>query len=220
MGISVGLIFLLMAVVAGWLLKQTLSTKPWVARTTIVEEHLGSFDVATAKVGLWVFLAVVATLFALFVSAYTTRMDYPDWRPLPEPSLLWLNTGLLVLSSIAFQWARSAAAKAQLQNLRNGLAAAGIFTFCFMAGQLVAWQQLVELGYVAESNPANGFFYLITGLHGLHLIGGLVAWGRATRKVWGGCEAADVRLSVELCTTYWHFLLIIWFVLFGLMLST
>ena len=220
MGISVGIMFLIMAVVAGWLLKQTMSTTPWIARTTIVEGHGGSFSQAKAKIGLWVFLAVVTSLFALFISAYTTRMELGDWRPLPEPTLLWFNTAILVLSSIALQWARHSVEKEEIGGVKIGLAAGGGLTISFMVGQLVAWQQLGDLGYHPSTNPANGFFYLITGLHGLHMLGGLVAWCRTSFKVWRGSEAAEVRLSVELCTAYWHFLLVVWFVLFGLMLST
>ena len=220
MGVSVGIMFLIMAVVAGWLLKQTLGTTPWIARTTLVDGHSGSFQQPTSKIGLWVFLTVVTSLFALFISAYTTRMEVGDWRPLPEPTLLWFNTAILVFSSIALQWARHSADTENINGIRYGLALGGVLTIGFMIGQLIAWQQLGALGYHASTNPANGFFYLITGLHGLHMLGGLVAWCRPSLKVWRGCEPAEVRLSVELCTAYWHFLLVIWFVLFGLMLST
>jgi cytochrome c oxidase subunit 3 len=96
----------------------------------------------------------------------------------------------------------------------------GFFAFAFMLGQLLAWQQLIEAGYYAHTNPANAFFYLITGFHGLHLLGGLVAWGRTTIKLLSGSEIASIRTSVELCAVYWHFLLIVWVILFGLMLST
>jgi cytochrome c oxidase subunit 3 len=89
-----------------------------------------------------------------------------------------------------------------------------------MVGQLLAWQQLVDAGYFAAANPANAFFYLITGLHALHLLGGLVAWSRTTIKLLSGSEIAKIRISVELCAVYWHFLLVIWVILFGLMLST
>ena len=70
------------------------------------------------------------------------------------------------------------------------------------------------------SNPANAFFYLLTALHGLHLLGGLWVWGRTTTRVWEGTKVSEVRLSVELCTVYWHFLLLVWLALFGLLLST
>ena len=89
-----------------------------------------------------------------------------------------------------------------------------------LAGQFLAWQQLVALGYFAEENPANAFFYMITGLHALHLLGGLVAWGRTIAKLWRGIALSQLRLSVELCTVYWHFLLLVWLALFGLLIFT
>ena len=79
------------------------------------------------------------------------------------------------------------------------------------------WQQLNVAGYFLASNPANAFFYLITAAHGLHLIGGLVALGRTTARMWLGVEMIQLRLSVELCAIYWHFLLLVWLVLLGLL---
>ena len=220
---TITLIFLagFMGVVVWWLVKQTINVKPWIAQGAGAEDvYAHVLSQPRAKTGLWVFLAVVTSVFCLFISAYAMRMKLGDWRPLPEPALLWLNTGILVLSSVALQWARIAAKQGRINSVRVGLTATGVLTLAFMAGQLLAWQQLYELGYYLASNPANSFFYLITGLHGLHLLGGLVAWGRTTTRVWRGSDAAQVRLSVELCAVYWHFLLIVWLVLFGLMLST
>ena len=212
-----------MIVVSWWLLKQTHDTRPWEAdaHQSSSEEFSGrSFTHPDSKLGLFVFLAVVASLFSLFISAYMMRMELGDWRPLPDPDLLWLNTGALVFSSIALQWARVAARNEQVKTVRYGMIAGGFFAFAFMAGQLMAWQQLVDSGYLAQSNPANAFFYLITGLHALHLLGGLVVWGITTVKLLGGIELGRIRLSIELCAVYWHFLLVIWVILFGLLLST
>lgn len=221
----VTLIFMaaLMGVVAWWLLKQSVNTRPWEAQAHQGpnEDFSGrSLRLPDARLGLFVFLAVVTSLFALFISAYTMRMELGDWRPLPDPNLLWLNTGLLIFSSIALQWAYIATGRDQVKTARKALLVAGFFAFAFMLGQLLAWQQLVEAGYFANTNPANAFFYLITGTHALHLLGGLVAWGRTTIKLLSGSEIASIRTSVELCAVYWHFLLIIWVILFGLMLST
>ncbi len=221
----VTLIFMavLMGVVAWWLLKQSVNTRPWEAQAHhgSNEDFSGrSLRLPDARLGLLVFLAVVTSLFALFISAYTLRMEFGDWRPLPAPNLLWLNTGLLILSSIALQWAYIATGRDQAKIVRNALLVGGFFAFAFMAGQLLAWRQLVEAGYIVQANPANAFFYLITGVHALHLLGGLVAWGRTTIKLLGGYEIVDIRTSVELCAVYWHFLLVIWVILFGLMLST
>jgi cytochrome c oxidase subunit 3 len=97
----------------------------------------------------------------------------------------------------------------------------GACAFLFLVGQLLAWQQLVDLGYFVAANPANAFFYLLTALHGLHLLGGLVAWSWTSDKAWRrDAEVDRLRLSVELCTVYWHFLLVVWLVLFCLMLFT
>jgi cytochrome c oxidase subunit 3 len=172
-------------------------------------------------VGLWVFLAVVASFFGLFVSAYSMRMGLSDWRQMPEPPLLWMNTGLLVLSSVAFEWTRHGAEIGQPGRVKGGLLAAGALALGFLAGQLLAWQELRASGYFVSSNAANAFFYLLTGLHGVHLLGGLAVWGRTTLRMWAGAaQLGEVRQSVQLCATYWHFLLLVWMVLFGLLLTT
>jgi cytochrome c oxidase subunit III len=206
------------AIVAWWLARQRLTAKPWLEAGPVVDT--GASFLPTAKIGLAVFLAVVGTLFALLISAYSMRMEMGEWRPAPVPRLLWLNTGALILSSGALQWAQVAARRGKMDRVRAGLLAGGIFAFAFLAGQLIAWRQLDAGGYYLTANPAAAFFYLITGVHGLHILGGLVALGRTMDKAWQGVAVGKVRLSVELCATYWHFLLLVWLVLFGFLLLT
>jgi cytochrome c oxidase subunit 3 len=196
--------------------------KPWdPAPSTVVGLHDGrTFRLSGAKLGLRVFLAVITVLFSLFVVAYADRMTLSDWRPLPEPWLMWPNTAVLIASSMALHWAWVSARRRQIDGVRFGLRAGGVLAFVFLAGQLVVWQQLRTSGYFAAANPANAFFYLITALHGVHLLGGLVAWGRTIAKVRRGHAAAQVRSSVELCAVYWHFLLVVWLVLFALLSFT
>jgi cytochrome c oxidase subunit III len=207
------------AAIAGWWLsQQRLTAKPWLEEGVAVDLREDSpSSLPPAKIGLGVFLAVAGSLFALFISAYSMRMNMVDWRALPVPKLLWLNTGLLVLSSAALQWAHVAARRNDMDSVMVGLSAGGASAVTFLVGQLFAWQQLRVAGYFVASNPANSFFYLITAIHGLHLMGGLVALGRTTAKVWRGAEMTQVRLSVELCAIYWHFLLLVWLVLLGLL---
>jgi cytochrome c oxidase subunit 3 len=166
-----------------------------------------------------VFLAVVAVLFMLLVTAYGGRMVYEDWRPAPQVNLLWANTFVLILSSVALQWALYSVRRGRMDAMRAGLLAGGAFTVVFLFGQLLAWRQMGAMVYFQVTNPAIAFFYLITGLHALHLLGGLVAWGRTVTRVWGDFEVAKVRQSVELCAVYWHFLLLVWLVLFGLLFT-
>ena len=199
---------------------QQLMEKSWLPDEGEEPAEQRAFSLAPPHVGLRVFLAVATVLFSLFLVVYVERLTFPDWRPLSEPWVLWLNTLLLVISSAGFHWAWVNADRGNLEGIKTGLRAGGMASFAFLAGQLWAWQLLVDLGFYDMANPAIGFFSLLTGLHGLHLLGGLVAWSRTTARVsQHGCEAAQVRLSVELCAVYWHFLLIVWLVLFGLMLS-
>jgi len=207
------------AAIAGWWLsQQRLGAKPWLEEGVIVDFREESpSSLPPAKIGLGVFLAVVGSLFALFISAYSMRMNMVDWRALPVPRLLWFNTGVLLTSSIALQWAHMAARRNDMDGVIIGLCAGGASALIFLAGQLLAWRELSVAGYFLASNPANSFFYLITAVHGLHLMGGLVALGRTTAKVWHGVAVTQVRLSVELCAIYWHFLLLVWLVLLGLL---
>jgi len=145
-------------------------------------------------------------------------MTFGSWRAMPEPWLLWLNSAILIGASLAFQWARVSARNDKQDGMRDGLHIGGVLTVGFLAGQLFVWRQMVDLGYYADANTANAFFYLLTALHGAHMLGGLVAWWRCVTKMWQGSPAIDLRLRVELCTTYWHYLLLIWLVVFGLLL--
>ncbi len=179
-----------------------------------------SFPIPTAKIGFWLFLAAITLLFSAVVSAYVVRSGLPDWVSLHEPGTLWLNTGLLALASVAFQWAVVRARRGRTPEVRRGMLVAGVLSLAFLVGQVLVWGQLVGLGYFLSSNPASTFFYLFTALHGLHVAGGLVAWGRAYRMTRGGTAARAVQLNVELCAHYWHYLLAVWVVLFGLMTFT
>lgn len=208
----------LAVIVAWWLAQQRLAAKPWLEAGPISDT--GASSLPAAKIGLAVFLAVVGTLFALLVSAYFMRMEIGEWRPAPVPKLLWLNTGVLILSSGALQWAQVATRRGKMDGVKAGLLAGGVFALAFLAGQLIAWRQLDAAGYYLTANPAAAFFYLITGVHGLHILGGLVALGRTMDKAWQGFKLDQMRLSVELCATYWHFLLFVWLVLFSLLVLT
>jgi cytochrome c oxidase subunit 3 len=198
-----------------------LTEKPWApVQSTVVDLRDGSaFSLPTATLGLRVFLVVVTILFSLLITAYGSRMEFEDWRPAPQLGLLWMNTAMLVAGSGAMQWARMSARRGEINGVWIGLIAGGAFTVAFLGGQILAWQQLNAMVAFDITNPAIAFFYMITALHGLHLLGGLVAWGRTTVKLWRGVGLAHLRLSVELCTVYWHFLLLVWAILFGLLFS-
>jgi cytochrome c oxidase subunit 3 len=219
--VSFTILFLLVPlaiIVTWWLSQQRLTAKPWLEAGAIGEViDTGASSLPTAMIGLGVFLAVVSSLFALFISAYFMRMQVADWAEMPTPKVLWINTGVLILSSVALQYAQVAARRGRMEGVRDGVIAGGLFAYTFLVGQLFAWQQLNAAGYFLTTNPANAFFYVLTGLHGLHLLGGLAALSLTADKVWRGFELDQLRLSVKLCAIYWHFLLLLWFVLFTLL---
>jgi len=198
-----------------------LVAKPWATDQGKLDDlYAGNASSGLAKkLALRVFLAVVAVLFMLLLTAYGGRKAYEDWRPAPQVNLLWANTFVLILSSVALQWALYSVRRGRMDAMRAGLLAGSTFTVVFLFGQVLAWRQLGAMVYFEVTNPAIAFFYLITGLHGMHLLGRLVAWGRTVAKVWGDFDVAKIRQSVELCTAYWHFLLLIWLVLFGLLFT-
>src|SRR5690606_16320022 len=138
------------------------------------------------------------------ISAYSIRVRSADWAFLPESGLLWFNTGALVVSSIALQSAAGAARRGQMEGLGVGLAAGGASSLVFLAGQLLAWRQLTAAGVFAATSPASAFFYLITAIHGLHLLGGLAGLARVIARAWiPDTDATKLRLWIELCALYW-----------------
>jgi len=180
------------------------------------------------RVGLWIFLAVITSLFGLFVSAYYMRLNghhesgpATDWVALNEPPVLWLNTLLLIAASVAMQAARKSVQGGNVAGSFKGLLVGGLLTLAFLGGQLYAWALVRNSEFFSPLNPAVAFFYLLTAVHGLHLLGGLYVWGRTLARMRReNVEVIDVRLSVELCSVYWHFLLLVWLGLFAVMLST
>jgi cytochrome c oxidase subunit 3 len=205
-------------IAAWWLSKQGLMSKPW-----LEEGIVGGLPeteparLPAIRVGLGIFLAVVGALFALLISAYIMRKQMPDWRSVPSQSLLWPVTGMLIMSSVAMEWGKVAARNEDLDVVRMSLVASALFAFAFLVGQLLVLQHLSQSGLLVANNPANSFFFLIVGLHGLHVLGGLLALGRTIDSAWRERRRSRLRLSVSLCATYWHFLLAVWLVLFALL---
>ena len=170
-----------MGAIVWWLFRQTINVQPWQAQraadTTCTPAVL---DAAGGEDGARGCSSCVATsLFALFISAYAMRMNFGDWKPLPAAAAAVANTAVLVVASVAMQWTAVAARRGDVDGVRKGLLVGGALTCAFLVGQLVAWRQLsARRATSSATNPANAFFYLLTAVHGVHVLGGLVAWGR------------------------------------------
>jgi cytochrome c oxidase subunit 3 len=154
---TITLLFLavLMGAIIWWLFRQSINVQPWVAQSSGRDVHDGVLARPAAKTALWVFLAVVTSLFALFISAYAMRMHFGDWAPLPKPKLLWWNTALLIATSISMQSAVFAARRGNADGLRSALIGAGVLSVAFLAGQLAVWQQLNDAGYFVPTPSSS-----------------------------------------------------------------
>lgn len=208
---------LLVGVAVWFAVASRLTAKPWENRGQ--KGDVGAIGLSPARIGLWIFMAVVTSLFALFLSAYSMRMHHGvGWCHLTVPRIVWLNTVVLAGASIAMQLASSAVAHGRRPFARTALVAAGVLSIGFLAGQVAAWQAIGPTLYHVQGSPAIAFFYVLTIVHGLHLIGGLYVLGRAAHRFAGGAELVDLRQSFSLCATYWHFLLLVWLAVFGVLL--
>lgn len=197
------------------------TSKPWEYQGPVTGSGPESaFEKESEKIALTLFLVVVCVIFSLLTVTYYLRMDLGDWVPLADPAILWLNTAVLVLSSVAFQLARNHAHRENMERARAFFIGGGLLAVLFVAGQSYAWLQLDSSGLGVASNPSSAFFYLLTGMHAFHLLGGLWVWSRTSFRLTGVADPLTSRLSIELCTSYWHFLLVLWVLLFAILSST
>jgi len=145
-------------------------------------------------------------------------MHVGAWCHITIPNILWVNSLVLVAASIAMQFSRWAADRGNRAGARTALIAAGVLSLAFLVGQLRAWQIVGPSVYFISGSPAIAFFYVLSAVHGLHLIGGMWVLGRTMSRFTAGAEIIDLRLSLQLCSVYWHFLLLVWLVVFGVLL--
>ncbi len=174
------------------------------------------------KVGLFLALGSMSIIFSALASAYIVRMGLGGWVSIPliDMPLLWINTAVLVGTSAALVvgWRRSKSVGPSAARAPTILAL--VLGTAFLVGQWFAWKELQAAGLNVATTPASSFFYLITAFHGLHIVGGLVALGWVVRKLGATRSASSGVLAIELTGIYWHFLLVVWLGLFGLMLVT
>ena len=219
MTISLAFLALLMIGFGGWLFRQSLFVQPWVAEAAgQLPAPAVSRRYTAPRLGLVVFMAVITSLFALLISAYLMRMaEAPQWELLPQPGLLWVNTGILLVGSLALQAAWEGARREQRGRLQGGLAVGALSTLAFLVGQYLVWRELLASGYYLDTHPASAFFVIMSALHALHLIGGLGVVAVCLQRVVRETSLARQAEWVGLCTLYWHFLYVIWLVLFGVL---
>jgi cytochrome c oxidase subunit III len=175
------------------------------------------------RIAVWLGLASVAMLFFALTSAYILRQynsltsDTPDWNPIQIPSALWISTAVILLSSISFEIARRALRKNLYERFKSWISITTVLGFAFLIGQVIAWRQLASQGIYLKSNPHSSFFYLLTALHALHLLGGLMVLSYVMVSALRLRIGMKKRLTVEVTSLYWHFMDGLWIYLFVLL---
>ena len=162
-----------------------------------------------ARFGLWLFLGTVTMFFIGLTSAYLVRRAAADWRSLPLPPALWLNTALLAASSVTLEVARRRLRGFELTAAGSWLAATGALGMAFVISQLFVWRELAARGYFLATNPHNSFFYILTGVHIIHLVPGLIWFGVVSWKL-RRVALTPGQDELRLFATYWHYLAGLW----------
>jgi cytochrome c oxidase subunit 3 len=167
--------------------------------------------------GITVGIIAILMFFMALASAYLVRRGSgADWVPVHIPTRLWINTAVLLLSSATLELARHRLAKNDPAGFRNLWLFTTVLGIVFLVGQIAVWRQLNSQGIYLASNPASSFFYIFTGAHALHLIGGVIALIYVAHR---NFDLAKVTRSVaaEVTSYYWHFLDALWLFLLALL---
>ena len=170
------------------------------------------------KFALWLFMVTVVMLFAAWTSAYIVRQAEGNWLEYDLPEIFYFTSGVVVLSSIVLQWAYYSAKKDNLANLRIGMVITVLLGITFLVGQWYSWVALVDREVFFVGNPAGSFLYVITGMHALHLISGLIFLIIVLISSFRLKVHSQSMNTMEMATSYWHFLGGLWLYLFMFLL--
>jgi heme/copper-type cytochrome/quinol oxidase subunit 3 len=176
--------------------------------------------------GMVLFLIALSMIFAATLFGYFyIRSGTPAWPPAGSPPLprsLWLSTVLIVLVSVAIQWAQRSVRRDRQAPLRAALIATALLATAFLVNQTLNWQA-VKAAVIPPDSPALRFtstFYILTGTHALHVLGGLILLAIVTYKAFRGAYSSARHPGIRYSAMYWHFLDAVWLILFALLMLT
>ena len=180
----------------------------------IVEEPVKTLSMNPKKFILWLFIATIVMLFAAMTSAYIVRKVEGNWLDFQLPSIFISTTVVILISSITMQWAYNLVRNDDLNKAKIALGLTFVLGVLFLVGQVMGWGALVGADVYLVGNPAGSFLYILTGLHGLHLIAGLVFILAAFVAVVKYKVHSRNITTMEMCVTFWHFLGGLWLYLY------
>lgn len=172
---------------------------------------------AKYRIGMWIALGSISMLFAALTSAYIFRETKADWISIQLPSSLWISTAAILASSISFELARRALRLSRHALFSRWITLTSALGLCFLIFQIVAWRDLRAQGVYVNTNPHSSFFYLLTSLHAVHLVGGLIALLAVTAAALRSRIGFRKRNVAEVTAIYWHFMDALWIYIFVLL---
>ncbi len=184
----------------------------------IVEEPRKTLAMNPKKFAMWLFIGSVAMLFAALTSAYIVRQAEGNWLYFDLPQLITISTVVILISSVTMQWAYWSAKKDNLETVKIMVTVTTILGLAFLILQFEGWKELVANRVYLVGNPSGSFLYVITGLHGLHIISAVIFLLIVLVATYRYKVHSRSLLRIEMCTTYWHFLGGLWLYLFVFLL--
>lgn len=182
-------------------------------------EDAETYPSSKLRITMWFLLLVVLMTFGGLIGAYiiSSTNGALEWKPFDLPPQVWVSTILILASSIAYTIAQKALNLENQEKSKNWLLATTVFGGMFIASQVLAWLELVRRGVYVQSNPYAGYFYILTGVHALHVIGGIVVLGYVVLRTWqktsDEAELAQRQTISNAVGWYWHFMDGLWIVL-------
>jgi cytochrome c oxidase subunit III len=175
------------------------------------------------RIAMWFFLLVVLMTFGVLIGAYifSSSSATAEWRPIDLPRQIWFSTFLILASSATYSIAQRALNLGRQRIAKNWLLATTALGAAFISSQILAWFALVKRGVYVESNPYAGFFYIMTAVHAVHVIGGIAILGYIVLRTWHKTDSEDELAKRQNISKtvgwYWHFMDALWLVLFCLL---
>ena len=197
----------------------TLLDKPWdKEQATIDNAHEGkTFDLSVQKSAVLIIFGIATVLFSLVFTSYLyTLSPSQDTNYLLRPNLLWINTLILFFVTYFFNKVTNDLEKKDTSKIKRNLLIIGGLTYLFLFGQIIFWFQLLKSGNYVSTNSYFANFYVFTALQGLHLLGGLLFWGKVSSKVLKleQNKILEQEKNISALSIYWTFLLIVWLMFF------
>lgn len=183
----------------------------------VIEQPTSTLSMNPLKFALWLFMATVVMVFAALTSAYLVRQSDGNWLIFDMPNIFYVSSLVVILSSVAIQWALWSAKNNEMGQLKIAISLALFLGFGFLFTQWLSWKELVNVGVFFagdKSNPSGSFVYVFSGLHAAHIVSGLIYIFLVLIDVFKYKVHSQRLLRIEMCVTYWHFLGALWIYLF------